>query len=212
MTARRAIVLGHLAVTLPIVVLFALAYLLDRRVATPASFAAIPVAFLVAWLYWSLAVPRWRLWALANVVDAPCESLLARAASSGLLWREGSWLERTELRQRDYSRSRALAQLLGELRRLRLDVLDAEQDDWGANAFEEIRRHIDPLVTDLARGDLPAGGLQRLSALGAQLQLATDAGLTAISPPLADSARRVLQELVRVREFVRPGDAPHVAI
>lgn len=211
MTSRRAILLGHLLVSLPILIILVLAYLISRRGLAPTSVIALPSAFVIAWLYWSLMAPRWRLWALANVIDVPASDLLARAASTGLLWRDGSWLQRTELRPKNYLESRTLAQLLGTLRRLRLDVMEAEQDDWGANAFEELLRHIDPVIRNLEQGNLGEDSLTRLGALAAQLQAASEAGITAMSGNLEESAARAQDDLVRVRDLLMLRGSLHVA-
>ena len=57
------------------------------------------VGFVLAWLWWSLAVPRWRRWALARVAD-PAE-LERLAVATGLQWKRDSFFSRTELPPRD---------------------------------------------------------------------------------------------------------------
>lgn len=49
-----------------------------------------------AWFAWSVQVPRWRIWAYRRVNDI--EALKASAVSTGLIWPEGHFLQRTELR------------------------------------------------------------------------------------------------------------------
>lgn len=49
-----------------------------------------------AWLAWSVQVPRWRVWAYRRVNDI--EALKASAVSVGLIWPEGHFFQRTELR------------------------------------------------------------------------------------------------------------------
>lgn len=65
-----------------------------------AAIAIAASAFLVswplAWLTWSLLVPRWRVWAYGRVENL--DELKACAVAVGLIWREGHFLERTELR------------------------------------------------------------------------------------------------------------------
>ena len=48
-----------------------------------------------AWLYWSISLPRWRLWAYSRVEDI--DKLHTMAVSYGLLWRDGHFFERTEI-------------------------------------------------------------------------------------------------------------------
>lgn len=56
---------------------------------------SVPGWFVLGWLWWSYAVPRWRAWALAN--GAPPERLQARAVEAKLLWPKGSLWEKTEI-------------------------------------------------------------------------------------------------------------------
>jgi hypothetical protein len=54
------------------------------------------LSFVSAWLAWSVQVPRWRVWAYRRVKDI--EALKAAAVSAGLIWPEGHFFQRTELR------------------------------------------------------------------------------------------------------------------
>ena len=54
------------------------------------------LGFGLSWGWWSVMVPRWRLWAWARVEDT--EDLRQRAVRSGLIWPEGHMFEKTELR------------------------------------------------------------------------------------------------------------------
>ncbi len=48
-----------------------------------------------AWLWWSLNVPRWRLWSYRRVEDLA--RLQRQAVEAGLLWPAGHFFERTEI-------------------------------------------------------------------------------------------------------------------
>ena len=50
----------------------------------------------LAWLWWSLMAPRWRIWAWSRVADT--DDLRRRAVRHGLIWPEGHAFERTEFR------------------------------------------------------------------------------------------------------------------
>ena len=71
---------------------------------------AIPtflVSFVGGWLVWSVQVPKWRLWAYAQVDDI--DALLVEAAEAQLIWPEGSCLQRTEIASAEtWKRIRAL--------------------------------------------------------------------------------------------------------
>ncbi len=64
------------------------------------SVLVIPIGFVVAfglaWLYWSISITRWRLWAFENVRNV--NELKMRAIQEKLIWPEGGILEKTEIR------------------------------------------------------------------------------------------------------------------
>ena len=62
------------------------------------SFAVIllPVCFGSAWLWWSINVPKSRLWAYEQFADIP--ELKRRAVAAGLIWPDGSFFSRTEIK------------------------------------------------------------------------------------------------------------------
>jgi hypothetical protein len=54
------------------------------------SVLSVPIGIAVAWVWWSLQVPRWRIWALQHVDDI--ETLHQRAVQAGIEWSYGSVL------------------------------------------------------------------------------------------------------------------------
>jgi hypothetical protein len=54
------------------------------------------LGFALAWLWWSLAVPRWRVWAYERVQDIPL--LKERAVAVGLTWPDGHRFGKTEIK------------------------------------------------------------------------------------------------------------------
>ncbi len=102
----QAVLTGQVTVTLPVMVimfgLFALegyfAKFLGPMDLAPALLVlvigvATPLPF--AWLYWSLAIPRWKLWAYSRVDDL--RALKKAAIRAGLIWRDGHPFEKTEI-------------------------------------------------------------------------------------------------------------------
>lgn len=57
---------------------------------------AIILPFLVAWLWWSVMVTKWRLWAFENVRNV--HQLEREAVRLSLIWPRGSFFEKTEIR------------------------------------------------------------------------------------------------------------------
>jgi len=59
-------------------------------------FAGIALSPVLAWLYWSVVITRWRLWAFENVRNV--HELQRKAVEAKLIWRDGSFFEKTEIR------------------------------------------------------------------------------------------------------------------
>ncbi len=62
---------------------------------------SIPAGFVLAWLWWSLTVPKWRLWAYERVDDIA--ALKERAVAVGLTWSDGSVFEQTEIKSNEHA-------------------------------------------------------------------------------------------------------------
>ncbi len=60
--------------------------------------ALFPAGFVLAWLWWSFAVPRWRLWAYERVADIA--ALKRDAVAVGLTWPDGHVFGRTEIKSK----------------------------------------------------------------------------------------------------------------
>ena len=72
----------------------------------------------------------------------------------------------------------SLSPLRASLQRFRRYLEVALQDDWGANAFEEVIRHVEPVLVDLESfGGQNESKRARVSALGAQLEASERAGV-----------------------------------
>ena len=98
LSAGRAVAYGLLVVNGPVLALLLGGLWLGANMSdgsTPGSIAGFAVGFVVAWLWWSLAVPRWRIWALARGADP--ERLQVLAQRAGVVWPRGSFFEKTEL-------------------------------------------------------------------------------------------------------------------
>ena len=56
------------------------------------------VGWLLAWVWWSFTVPKWRLWAYERVIEII--ELKRSAIGAGLTWPDGHIFERTEIKSR----------------------------------------------------------------------------------------------------------------
>jgi hypothetical protein len=73
------------------------------------------VCFIAAWLWWSVQVPKWRLWAYEHVENIP--ELKRRAIEAQLIWPDGSIFARTEIKSAAHAaRERELEKSAGDIR------------------------------------------------------------------------------------------------
>ena len=79
------------------VAVFALCVLIgvDRDVAQAYAVIAFIVGWPLAWLSWSIQVPKWKVWAYERVDDL--EELKSRAVAGKLIWPDGHLFGRTEI-------------------------------------------------------------------------------------------------------------------
>ena len=92
-TASRAVLVGH-CVVLPVLLITAGVGMLAHA-RGGATAAGILIGAAAGWLWWALAVPRWRLWAVARGAEPGALQQLAQR--SRLVWPAGSVLAKTEL-------------------------------------------------------------------------------------------------------------------
>jgi hypothetical protein len=99
LTPKRAVLLGHLIVSLPVVTIMGLVPLLGFALGGRNwAMIGFVLGFIVAWLWWSIFVPRWREWARSQGADE--ERTQSLAERSLLVWPKGSIFEKTEFRPR----------------------------------------------------------------------------------------------------------------
>jgi hypothetical protein len=96
-TIWKAIIVGQLVVNVPAVVLMIGAAFVGMKI-VPWQIALI-AGSLLAWIWWSYTVARWRNWAVRNGYDP--DRLQKFAVRTGLTWPSGSLLEKTEFRPKE---------------------------------------------------------------------------------------------------------------
>lgn len=98
-----AVLIGQLIVNVPVLLIIGGGIVVSIFVFALGNFLlSIILIFLgplVAWLWWSLTVPRWRRWAHRRVADP--NKLQKLAVATGLVWSKGSVFEKTEFKLKD---------------------------------------------------------------------------------------------------------------
>ena len=99
LSPSRAVFYGHVVVTLPVLLIMCLGSFLGYAIKGSVwAIAGFLLGLLLAWLWWSLAVPRWREWAKSQGADE--EKTQSLGERSGLVWPKKSIFEKTEIRPR----------------------------------------------------------------------------------------------------------------
>ena len=122
LSVEQAIGRGYLFVNLPVFLCIALPLLISFVLPEKwdansfIGFAIIP-SILLGWVWWSWALPRWRLWAVKRVDDI--ELLFNKAIQAQLMWPAGHFFQKTEInstKQKD------------ELRRIMMEKMDTSDE------------------------------------------------------------------------------------
>lgn len=114
------------------------------------SVLSVPIGIAVAWVWWSLQVPRWRIWALQHVDDI--ETLHQRAVQAGIEWSYGSVFERTEIKTRRQLLQEVTLQLRYYLQCVQRIV---SMDDNGTN-FHNVTQGLDEAIAEVMAGQVVA--------------------------------------------------------
>lgn len=95
-----AILLGQLLVNVPVLIII-FGFMIASLFFTESMLWVVImiIGFVLAWIWWSFTVPRWRRWALKQAV--PADKLQKWAVSSGLTWPKDSIFEKTEFKLKD---------------------------------------------------------------------------------------------------------------
>ena len=101
-SVRKALLTGHLMVNLPVIfsilVIPLLTFYFYKKSILPiwSIPVGILVGFVLGWFIWSVMITKWRLWAFQNVRNV--HELKRRAIEEKLIWDDGNWFEKTEIR------------------------------------------------------------------------------------------------------------------
>jgi hypothetical protein len=98
-SVENAVRVGSLTVNLPAVILifsFMIGGLVLVGYPPVLPFTVFFGGFALSWVYWSLAITKWKLWAYANVEDLV--ELKKAAVRANLIWPDNSLFNKTEIK------------------------------------------------------------------------------------------------------------------
>lgn len=95
----KAILIGWLVVNIPALAIMLIVIMVGVAIDSRLWWLFLSVAFILGWTWWSHSVPRWRRW--AHQRGANPDRLQRWAVITGLVWRKGSVLEKTERQLND---------------------------------------------------------------------------------------------------------------
>lgn len=93
---------GQLTVNVPVFIFMfgipsLILYLTNDGWHLPISFI---LSYIMAWTWWSFTIVYWRIWAFENTSKKDWSDLKYRAIEGKLIWPDGSWFEKTEIRSK----------------------------------------------------------------------------------------------------------------
>lgn len=100
----QAIIIGHLLINIPIIAIcLGLPYLVTYlNISLVLKVILVIVAFFlsigVSWIFWSISITKWRIWAFNQVEEEDWVKLKEMAIAQKLIWPVGSVFEKTEIR------------------------------------------------------------------------------------------------------------------
>lgn len=98
---------------------------------------AFILGFILSWLYWSFAIPKWRVWAYKNVAKREWEDLMWAAVDAKLIWTPGHTFEGTEIRDEEAIEETALFYEHISAKKRREQALGSYSDDKNVPAETE---------------------------------------------------------------------------
>jgi len=100
---RKGQIYVNVSVTLIMIVIWLLTVYLSYRVvperySTETMFIGLVSGFISGWLFWSLSIPKWRIWAFQNTKKTDWPELQIRAINEKLILKKDSIFNKTEIR------------------------------------------------------------------------------------------------------------------
>jgi len=88
-------------VVVPILSIFLSSMIFPKEYVGIGIFTGLILGFVLAWLWWSYKIVKWRIWAFEHTKKSNWNSLKERAVIQKLIWNDGSIFEKTEIRSKE---------------------------------------------------------------------------------------------------------------
>lgn len=88
-------------VIVPIISIFLSPKIFPKEYAGMGIFVGLIAGFVLAWLWWSYKIVKWRIWAFENTKKTDWNRLKQKAVIQKLIWNDGSIFEKTEIRTKE---------------------------------------------------------------------------------------------------------------
>ena len=100
-SVRHAIRIGSLVVNGPVLLLIIDGFLWSTSMKDgPVIWLPAVGGFILAWIWWSVAIVKWRAWAYRNVQLEHIMELKSAAIRANLAWPDGSFFAKTEIKSK----------------------------------------------------------------------------------------------------------------
>jgi hypothetical protein len=86
---------------IPIIAILVAPIIIPKEYVGISTVAGLFLGFILAWLWWSYRIVKWRIWAFENTEKSDWHELKERAINQKLIWNDGSIFEKTEIRSRE---------------------------------------------------------------------------------------------------------------
>ena len=101
-SVEKAITKGHLIINVPVMIIMlgipgiAMYLSIEKLIPNWSIGVSFFLGFGFAWVYWSYGITKWRIWAFENVRNV--HELKKKAIEQGLVWKDNSWFNKTEIK------------------------------------------------------------------------------------------------------------------
>lgn len=121
---------------IPIIAILVAPIIIPKEYVGISTVAGLFLGFILAWLWWSYRIVKWRIWAFENTEKSDWHKLKERAINQKLIWNNGSIFEKTEIRSREENQK--ILEINSKINQVEINK---KEDELSLDAIED-----DPLI------------------------------------------------------------------